>query len=89
MIKQQIKLNDSPFKKQRTMTAPRDSDTLQTQVSTDMFEDFMRFALQYNVEHPNPNAKDPPRNKANPSNILSTSFSTHTSLSASVLMIYT
>ena len=66
MLKKQIKMERSPFHKTRDMTAPKGSPLLQAQVSTDMFEDFMRYALQYNIEHPAPNVKDPRHNKANP-----------------------
>ena len=69
MMKKQIEIDKSPFEKQRTMLAPRDSPHLQTQVSQDMFEDFMRYAIQYNVEHHNPpKIKDGKKqhNKANP-----------------------
>ena len=65
MIKQQIKIEKSPFEKQRKITAPRDTPHLQTQVSQDMFEDFMKFARHYNIEHP-PQKQFDYDNKANP-----------------------
>ena len=61
-----LKLEKSPFEKQRNMTAPRGSATLQTQVSADMFEDFMTFAKQYNDEHNIAPTKKGEVNKSNP-----------------------
>ena len=63
MTKRKIKLDDSPFMKTRDMTAPKGSPTLQAQVSQDMFDDFMRYALQYNIEHPTDKGRT---NKSNP-----------------------
>ena len=59
-------MEGSPFMKTRDMNAPKGSENIQTQVSQDMLDDFMKYAIQYNIEHPNPNAKDPRHNKANP-----------------------
>ena len=53
----------SPFHKQRNMKAPRGSENIQTQVSQDMFEDFMKYARHYNAEHPTDKGLS---NKANP-----------------------
>lgn len=66
MIKQQIKLERSPFMKTRDMKAPRGSKNLQAQVSNDVLDDFMHYALQYNIEHPATNVKDPRKNTSNP-----------------------
>lgn len=66
MKKQNIKLERSPFNKQRNMKAPRGSVNLQTQVSQDMFEDFMLYARHYNAEHHVPKTKRGETNKSTP-----------------------
>ena len=63
MLKGQIEMERSPFHKQRNMKAPRGSENIQTQVSQDMFEDFMKYARHYNAEHPTDKGLS---NKANP-----------------------
>ena len=78
----QIRLDKSPFEKQRNMNAPRGSANLQAQVSQDMFDDFMRFALQYNEEHNNPpkikKGGELQHNKANPlKHIINEFLNTH------------
>lgn len=66
----QIKMERSPFHKKRNMIAPRGSINVQAQISQDMFDDFMSFALRYNVEHDNPpkikRNGEKQHNKANP-----------------------
>lgn len=66
MLKKQIKHDKAPFKKQRNMTAPKGSPTMQTQVSQDLFDDFMKFARRYNIEHHVPKTKRGEINKSNP-----------------------
>lgn len=66
MLKKQIELKNSPFEKQRDMKAPRGSENLQTQVSQDMLEDFMKYARQYNVEYHVPRTQKGNINRANP-----------------------
>lgn len=51
MTKKQIKMERSPFHKERNMKAPRGSGHLQTQVSQDIYDDFMKYARQYNAQH--------------------------------------
>ena len=51
MTKKQINMERSPFHKTRNMTAPRNSKNLQTQVSKDIEDDFMKFARHFNGEH--------------------------------------
>ncbi|MBQ7851374.1 MAG: hypothetical protein IJ342_00620 [Muribaculaceae bacterium] len=63
MIKKQIKKERSPFHKTRNMKTPRGSPNIQTQVSQDMFNDFMKYARHYNAEHPTDKGLS---NKANP-----------------------
>ena len=53
-----IMLERSPFHKQRDETAPKGSMNLQTQVSKDVEDDFMRFAVFYNIEHHPPTPPD-------------------------------
>ena len=62
-MKKQIKMERSPFHKQRNMKAPRGSGHLQTQVSHDIFDDFMLYARHYNAEHKSDKGLS---NKANP-----------------------
>lgn len=66
MIKRQIKLERSPFMKTRDMTAPKGSELLETQVSQDMFNDFMLYAQQYNEEHNVPKTRKGNVNRATP-----------------------
>lgn len=75
MLKGQIEMERSPFHKQRNMKAPRGSENIQTQVSQDMFEDFMKYARHYNAEHPTDKGLS---NKANPlKHIINEFLNTH------------
>ena len=51
MIDKRFKMEQAPFNKQTNMKAPRGSENLQTQVSTEMFNMFMTFAKNYDEEH--------------------------------------
>ena len=66
MLKGQIKMERSPFHTKRNDKAPRGSENLQAQVSTDMFNDFMKYAEQYNKEHEVPQTKKGDVNKSAP-----------------------
>lgn len=56
----------SPFHKTRNMKTPRGSPNIQSQVSTDMFNDFMKYAEQYNKEHEVPQTNRGDVNKSAP-----------------------
>lgn len=78
MLKKEIKLKRSPFYKQRNMKAPRGSTNVQTQISQDMLEDFMKYARYYNAEHPPQNKPKDRNNKANPlKHIINEFLNTH------------
>ena len=66
MLKIQIEMERSPFHTKRNDKAPRGSENLQAQVSTDMFNDFMKYAEQYNKEHKVPQTKKGDVNKSAP-----------------------
>lgn len=69
-----IKIEKSPFENQRNMTAPQGSVNLQAQVSTDLFNDFIKFAERYNVEHDVPKRKNSDVNKSAPLKHILTEF---------------
>ena len=66
MITKQIKMERSPFHKYRDMKAPRGSINLQTQVSPEIYQDFMKFARLYNAQHKTDKGFKGFSNKANP-----------------------
>ena len=80
MIKRQMKLERSPFYKQRDTTAPRGSKHLQTQVSKDVYNDFINFATAYNVQHHVPKTSKGEVNKATPLKHIINEFLNHNAL---------
>ena len=66
MIKRPIRLERSPFHKHRNMTAPRDSETVQAQISDELYKDFINFATAYNIQHHVPKTKQGKVNKSTP-----------------------
>ena len=66
MIKRQIKLEHSPFHKQRDMTAPRGSQPVQAQLSPELYREFINFATTYNTQHHVPKTKQGTVNKSTP-----------------------
>ena len=66
MIKRQIKLERSPFHKQRDMTAPRGSQPVQAQLSPELYREFINFAIAYNTINKVPKTKQGTVNKSTP-----------------------